>query len=181
MTISAAALRTVYWCWDGQEHDWVDIHALGGPISLIGDAGWGEWSVVFRSYRVTTTVARDPVRGCLSELWGCSVMARDRYHRPDEWPHGKQYFSARHPAHFVHRGQATRVPTQKACQEEGNFEKKQEKSNRKKKVHRIIGSFFSPLPDVLMFMTDFLQGAALNHCGWCGIEDNRCGRHEVDL
>ena len=38
--------------------------------------------------------------------------------------------------------------------------KKKEKSNRKKKVHRIIGSFFSPLPDVLVQITGFLK----NNC-----------------
>ena len=59
----------------------------------------------------------------------------------------------------------------------GKFE---QKNKQEKKVHRIIG-FFLPLPDVLMLMTDFLQGIALNHCRWCGIEDNRCGRHVADL
>ena len=29
-------------------------------------------------------------------------------------------------------------------------------------------------------MTDFLQRTALNHCRWCGMEDNRCGRHVLD-
>ena len=66
----------------------------------------------------------------------------------------------------------------------GNFEpKKQEESNRKEKgAHHIIGSLFSPLPDVtvLMLLTDFPQGTALNHCRWCGIEYNRCGRHVLD-
>ena len=52
---------------------------------------------------------------------------------------------------------------------------------RKKKVHRIIGSFFLSLSDVLlMLMTDFPQRTALNHCRWCGMEDNRCGRHVLD-
>ena len=41
--------------------------------------------------------------------------------------------------------------------------------------------FFSPLSDVLlMLMTDFLQRTALNHCRWCGMEENRSGRHVLD-
>ena len=41
---------------------------------------------------------------------------------------------------------------------------------------------FLSLPDAtaLMPLTNFLQGTALNHCLWCGIEDNRCRRHVLD-
>ena len=54
------------------------------------------------------------------------------------------------------------------------------KQGKKPSHHRI--SFFSPLRDVTvrMLLTDFLQGTALNHWRWCGIEDNKCGSHALD-
>ena len=56
--------------------------------------------------------------------------------------------------------------------------KTQDKSKRKKKRCIASSDLFSPPLDVpLMLMTDFLQRTALNQCRWCGMEDNRCGRH----
>ena len=53
-------------------------------------------------------------------------------------------------------------------------------TQEKKKVHRIIGCF-SPLSDMLlMLLTTCVQGIALNQCRWCGMEDNKCGRHVLD-
>ena len=62
------------------------------------------------------------------------------------------------------------------------FEKKKKtgKVKQEKKVPITSADLFlSPLPDVtvLMLLTDFLQGTALNHCLH---KDNRCGRHVLD-
>ena len=75
----------------------------------------------------------------------------------------------------------------------GNFEnsklfeglvilKKKHRTSQKGKKRCIASSdLFSPPLDVpLMLMTDFLQRTALNQCRWCGMEDNRCGRHVLD-
>ena len=60
--------------------------------------------------------------------------------------------------------------------------KTQDKSERKKKKRCIASSdLFSPPLDVpLMLMTDFQPRTALNQCRWCGMEDNKCGRHVFD-
>ena len=60
-----------------------------------------------------------------------------------------------------------------------NQRKRKSQTGKKSASHHRI--FFSPLPDVLMLMTDFLHDTTLNHCLWFGMEDNRCGRHVVNL
>ena len=77
----------------------------------------------------------------------------------------------------------------------GNFEnsklfegpvilRKKHRKRQKGKNKSYIASLdlFSQLSDMLfMLMTTCVQGIALNQCRWSGLEDNRSGRHVVDL
>ena len=56
----------------------------------------------------------------------------------------------------------------------------QVKKEKKKRCTASSDLFSPPLDVPLMLMTDFLQRTALNQCRWCGMEDNRCGRHVLD-
>ena len=61
------------------------------------------------------------------------------------------------------------------------FEQKNRTSQTGKKRCIASSDLFSPLSDMLlMLLTTCVQGIALNQCRWCGMEDNRCGRHVLD-